>query len=187
MLPYSLSRLWDKHKTKLNGIEHLHIWQTILTWKVEILLVIKQYAEYPSQIFSPSETCFVKYFWIRMYTIQKWSPKLLPLESRRCKLDVRLSNWLGCSAYIVSLQEVLIIFMFRSSIILNERGYRTLPTCSSIFICFCKQQQWLTKINQVIYFSQSQLLLAKTNENQTTSRQALYRGALLHSPGWQKK
>ena len=33
-----------------------------------------------------------------------------------------------------------------------------------MFICFCKQHLLLTKINHVIYFSQSQLRLEKTNE-----------------------
>ena len=45
-----------------------------------------------------------------------------------------------------------------------------LSTCSSTFICFCKQQLLLVEIYYVIYFSQSQLLLEKTNEHRTTSR-----------------
>ena len=43
-----------------------------------------------------------------------------------------------------------------------------------IFIYFCKAHPWLVKINQVIFSSQSQLLFTKTNEDQTTSRKALY-------------
>ena len=38
-----------------------------------------------------------------------------------------------------------------------------LSTCSWIFIRFCKQHLLLAEINHGIYFSQSQLLLAKTN------------------------
>ena len=38
---------------------------------------------------------------------------------------------------------------------------KTLSTCSSIFIYIGKQQLWLAEINHMIYFSQSQLLLAK--------------------------
>ena len=49
----------------------------------------------------------------------------------------------------------------------------SLSTCSSLLIRFCIQQLLLAKINHVIYFSQSQLLLAKTNEERTTSRKAL--------------
>ena len=41
-----------------------------------------------------------------------------------------------------------------------------------MLICNCKQQLRLAKINHVIYFSQSQLLLAKTNEDRTTNRKA---------------
>ena len=48
-----------------------------------------------------------------------------------------------------------------------------ISTCGSIFICFCKQYLRLGKINDVINFDQSQLLLAKTNEDRTTSRNAL--------------
>ena len=44
----------------------------------------------------------------------------------------------------------------------------------SMFICFCKQQLLLPKIYPVIYLSQSQLLLAKTNEHRTTSRKAQF-------------
>ena len=40
----------------------------------------------------------------------------------------------------------------------------TLSTHNSIFICFWKKKRWLAKINHVIYFSQSQLMFAKTNE-----------------------
>ena len=47
-------------------------------------------------------------------------------------------------------------------------------TVGQIFIYFGKQQLLLTRINHVIYFSQSELLLAKTNEDRTTSRNALY-------------
>ena len=36
-----------------------------------------------------------------------------------------------------------------------------------------KQQLWLAKINHAIYFSQSQFLLAKTNEDWTRSRRAI--------------
>ena len=35
----------------------------------------------------------------------------------------------------------------------------SLSTCSSIFICFCKQKLCLAKINHVIYFSQQWLLV----------------------------
>ena len=49
-----------------------------------------------------------------------------------------------------------------------------LSTCSLIFIWFCKQELLLAEINYVIYFSQSQLLLAKTNEHRITNRKALY-------------
>ena len=48
-----------------------------------------------------------------------------------------------------------------------------LSTCSSMFICFCKQQLWLGKINHLIYFTKSQLLLVKTNEHRTTIRKPL--------------
>ena len=50
-------------------------------------------------------------------------------------------------------------------------------TFSSIFICFCKQQLRLAEIDHVIYFSQSQLLFVKTNEDRTTTS----RNALLNS------
>ena len=49
-----------------------------------------------------------------------------------------------------------------------------LLTCSSIFICFCKQQLILAEINHVIYFSQQQLLFAKTNEDRITSWKTIY-------------
>ena len=42
-----------------------------------------------------------------------------------------------------------------------------ISTRSSIFICFCKQKLWLGTINDVINFTQSQLLLAKTNEDRS--------------------
>ena len=38
----------------------------------------------------------------------------------------------------------------------------------------CKQQLLFAKINPVIYFSQSHLLLTKANEDRTTSRKALF-------------
>ena len=53
-------------------------------------------------------------------------------------------------------------------------------TCSSIFIWFCNQQLLLAKLIHVIYFRQSQLLLAKTNEDRTASRKARYN---LFNPG----
>ena len=46
-------------------------------------------------------------------------------------------------------------------------------TVRSSFL-FCKQQLLLAKINHLIYFSQSQLLLTYTNVDRTTSRKALY-------------
>ena len=48
-----------------------------------------------------------------------------------------------------------------------------LLSCSSIFICFRQQQLWLAEIYHVFYFSQSQLMLAKTNEDWTACRKAL--------------
>ena len=51
---------------------------------------------------------------------------------------------------------------------------QSLSSCGPIFICFYEEQLWLARINRVIYFSQSQLLLAKTNEDWTTSRKAVY-------------
>ena len=45
---------------------------------------------------------------------------------------------------------------------------------NSIFNLFCMQQLWLVKINHVIYFGQSQLMLAKTNEHRTRNRKAPY-------------
>ena len=51
---------------------------------------------------------------------------------------------------------------------------RSVNACSLIFICFCKQQLLLAEINHVIYFSQSQFLLTKTNEDRTASQKALY-------------
>ena len=59
---------------------------------------------------------------------------------------------------------------------------RAFRTCSSIFICFCKQQLWLAKINHVIYSSQSQLLLAKTNEDQITGGNTLFQPTLAVRP-----
>ena len=47
-------------------------------------------------------------------------------------------------------------------------------TSSLMFICFCIQQLLMAEINHVVYFSESQLLLAKTNEDRTTSRNAIY-------------
>ena len=49
----------------------------------------------------------------------------------------------------------------------------SLSTCSSIFICFSKQQLGFVKINHVIYFSQYQLLFAKTDEDRTKSEKVL--------------
>ena len=60
--------------------------------------------------------------------------------------------------------------MLNASVGIN--GLSDLSTCSSILICFCKQQLCLAKINHVINFSQLQLLFAKTNEDRTTSRKA---------------
>ena len=42
-----------------------------------------------------------------------------------------------------------------------------------MFICCWKQQLLFAQINHTIYFSQSQLLLLKTNEQRTTSQKAL--------------
>ena len=52
---------------------------------------------------------------------------------------------------------------------------QSISTHSSISIYFCKHKLSLDRTNHLIYFSQSQLLLAKTNEHRTVSRQALYK------------
>ena len=58
-------------------------------------------------------------------------------------------------------------------------GYITigLSICTSMFICFCKEQLWLGEINHVVYFNQSQLMFAKTNEHLTAIRK-VYRSFL---------
>ena len=50
---------------------------------------------------------------------------------------------------------------------------QNLSKCSSIIICFCKHQLLLVEIKHVINFSQSQLLLAETNEDRTACRKVL--------------
>ena len=62
---------------------------------------------------------------------------------------------------------IFILFCIRVKATLVHGAFRLVVRCSFVF---CKQQMLLAKISHVIYFSQSQLLLAKTNEDRTTSR-----------------
>ena len=85
-------------------------------------------------------------------------------------------KWMGSSqqSYSVSfrkkLQRYYDCFLFRI-VFPSNRAFRLVLRFQFIF---AKQQLLLAEVNHVIYSNQSQLLLAKTIEDQTLSRKALY-------------
>ena len=82
-------------------------------------------------------------------------------------------GWFNCN---MNLQWICVC-VFR---LVGRETQWSLSTWSSIFICFCKQQLWLAKINHVIYFGRWHLLFAKTKED----RNYKSKGSISTSLNW---
>ena len=65
------------------------------------------------------------------------------------------------SKYCTMVQSTICVSMLKETLLASLPDTNEVSTCSSIFICFFKQQLWWARINHVTYFSQSQFSFAK--------------------------
>ena len=116
---------------------------------------------------------YIFYIIYTMRMIQDWSAAISTPKQRRqnehqnSSIQHKWSSKTGPNRAVILQFDVHLFLQRTTAIGLNKSR-------NSIIIRFCKQQLWLTNLNHGIYFTQSQLQLAKTDEDRTASQKALY-------------